>query len=68
MELEAAGLREQPFRTHDRPLAVVSYAACDNALKILDESLVGSTDDDGFDPYNTGGFDRSRNWDRRFRD
>ena len=36
MDLGAAGLREQPFRTHGRPLAVVSYAARNDALKVLD--------------------------------
>ena len=33
-------------------------------------SLVGESDDtssDGIDPYNTGRFDRSKNWDKRFR-
>lgn len=34
-------------------------------LKILDDSLVDSGEETGIDPYNTGGFDRSRNWDRR---
>ncbi len=36
-------------------------------LKILDESLEDSGDDDGIDPYNTGKFDRSKNWNNRFR-
>ena len=35
-------------------------------LKILDDSSDASSDETGFDPYNTGGFDRSRNWDKRF--
>ena len=35
-------------------------------LKILDDSLVDSGEEPGIDPYNTGGFDRSRNWDKRF--
>ena len=35
-------------------------------LKILDDSLVDSGEESGIDPYNTGGFDRSRNWDKRF--
>jgi hypothetical protein len=35
-------------------------------LKILDDSLIDSGEETGLDPYNTGGFDRSRNWDRRF--
>jgi hypothetical protein len=36
-------------------------------LKILDDSLVDSGEETGLDPYNTGGFDRSRNWNNRFR-
>jgi hypothetical protein len=36
-------------------------------LSILDESIEISTDEEGIDPYNTGQFDRSRNWDKRFR-
>jgi len=36
-------------------------------LKILDDSLIDTGEETGLDPYNTGGFDRSKNWDRRFR-
>ncbi len=36
-------------------------------LKILDDSLVDSEEETGIDPYNTGGFDRSKNWNNRFR-
>lgn len=36
-------------------------------LKILDESIVDSGEETGIDPYNTGGFDRSKNWSSRFR-
>lgn len=35
-------------------------------LTILDDSLIDSGEEAGIDPYNTGGFDRSRNWDKRF--
>jgi hypothetical protein len=35
-------------------------------LKILDDSIVDSGEKTGIDPYNTGGFDRSKNWDKRF--
>ena len=35
-------------------------------LKILDDSLIDTGEETGIDPYNTGGFDRSKNWDRRF--
>lgn len=37
-------------------------------LKIIDEdSLINTGEETGIDPYNTGGFDRSKNWDTRFR-
>ena len=36
-------------------------------LKILDDSLIDSGEEAGIDPYNTGEFDRSRNWDKRLR-
>ena len=36
-------------------------------LKILDDSLVDSGEETGIDPYNTGGFDRSKNWSSRSR-
>lgn len=35
-------------------------------LKILDDSLL-DTDEEGLDPYNSGRFDRSKNWDTRFK-
>ena len=35
-------------------------------LKILDASILEDAQDDGADPYNTGGFDRSKSWDKRF--
>jgi hypothetical protein len=38
------------------------------ALSILDDPSPLGGGKDGFDPYNTGDFDRSRNWERRFRD
>ena len=38
-----------------------------DTLKIIDDSLVDSGEETGIDPYNTGNFDRSRNWDKRFR-
>lgn len=36
-------------------------------LKILDDSLIETDEETGIDPYNTGRFDRSKNWDSRFR-
>ena len=35
-------------------------------LKILSDSPAFQANEDGFDPYNTGRFDRSKNWDKRF--
>ena len=37
MDLGAAGLTEQPFRTHGRPLAAVSYSSYEEGLKVLEE-------------------------------
>jgi hypothetical protein len=34
-----------------------------DTLKIVDDSLLKSNDEDGIDPYNTGRFDRSKSWD-----
>jgi len=34
-------------------------------LKILDDSIIDTQEEEGMDPYNTGRFDRSRNWDKR---
>ena len=36
-------------------------------LTILDDSLIDNDDEAGIDPYNTGDFDRSKNWDKRTR-
>ena len=36
-------------------------------LSILDESVENTPDEEGIDPYNTGQFDRSKTWDKRFR-
>lgn len=36
-------------------------------LKILDDSLIETGEETGIDPYNTGAFDRSQNWTKRFR-
>ena len=38
-----------------------------DTLKIVDESLAISEDQDGFDPYNTGRFDRPDKWRLRAR-
>lgn len=36
-------------------------------LTIVDDSVIETGEETGIDPYNTGNFDRSRNWDKRFR-
>jgi hypothetical protein len=36
-------------------------------LMILDDSFVDDSEEDGIDPYNSGEFDRSKHWDKRFR-
>ena len=36
-------------------------------LRIIDDSLIDSDEETGFDPYNTGQFDRSKSWKYRTR-
>jgi len=36
-------------------------------LRIIDDSLADPNDEAGNDPYNSGSFDRSRNWEKRYR-
>lgn len=36
-------------------------------LTILDDNAIDTEEQFGIDPYNTGRFDRSKNWDKRFR-
>lgn len=38
MDLAAAGLREQPFRTHGKPLATIAYRAHEDALEMLEKT------------------------------
>jgi hypothetical protein len=38
-----------------------------DALSIFGEEPVPKSEEAGIDPYNTGKFDRSKNWDKRFR-
>lgn len=42
-------------------------AGTHETLKIVDESVTESGEEAGIDPYNTGSFDRSKHWDKRFR-
>ena len=35
------------------------------SLKLLDDSIINLDEEAEFDPYNTGRFDRSRNWNSR---
>jgi len=37
-------------------------------LRILDASVLETKEETGFDPYNTGRFDRSKHWDKRTRE
>ncbi len=36
-------------------------------LKIIDDSIIDTEEAEGLDPYNTGQFDRSKHWDKRFK-
>jgi hypothetical protein len=36
-------------------------------LKIIDDSIIDTEEAEGIDPYNSGQFDRSRHWDKRFK-
>ncbi|MGA8206244.1 MAG: FHA domain-containing protein [Woeseiaceae bacterium] len=38
MNLGEAGLNEQPFRTHGKPLSLVSYASFEEALKVFEQT------------------------------
>ena len=42
MELGAAGLTEQPFRTHGRPLSTVSYASPREAIEVLQSTYAAT--------------------------
>lgn len=43
-------------------------AGTHESLSILDDAFDNQNqDEEGIDPYNTGQFDRSKNWDKRFR-
>ena len=68
----ADGLAPAPPAPTESPLIRNKYLREDTGthetLKILDDSIIESGEEEGFDPYNTGDFDRSRNWERRFRD
>ncbi|NNC76987.1 MAG: hypothetical protein HKN77_03425 [Woeseiaceae bacterium] len=39
----------------------------DDTLQIIDDNAIIEANEDGMDPYNTGKFDRSKHWDKRFR-
>ena len=43
MDLAAAGLREQPFRTHGKPLSIVSYSSQRDALDVLQQTCDSPT-------------------------
>ena len=58
---------ERPADVVSRPKLVREDTGTHETLTILDDSLTGKEEEDGLDPYNTGAFDRSKNWDNRFR-
>jgi hypothetical protein len=39
----------------------------DELLQLIDDAGRPANEETGIDPYNTGKFDRSKNWDKRFR-
>lgn len=43
MDLAAAGLREQPFRTHGKPLSIVSYSSHLEAIEVLQQTCASPT-------------------------
>lgn len=67
----AAKPAAKPPAAEDAPLIRNPYVREDTGthetLTILDDSMIDSGEEPGFDPYNTGDFDRSKNWERRFR-
>ena len=42
-------------------------AGLDDGLSIFEDGAAEASNESGIDPYNTGKFDRSRHWDKRFR-
>ena len=52
---------------HIRNKYVREEAGTHETLQILDDSMLDSGEESGIDPYNSGEFDRSKNWDVRFR-
>ena len=70
LDLETAG-KLQDSESGNNDLIRNKYQREDTGthdnLKIIDDSMIDSGEETGIDPYNTGNFDRSRNWDKRFR-
>jgi hypothetical protein len=54
--------RQSSKNTATRNQYVREQTGTNETLKIFDHSLPEPEDDIAFDPYNTGGFDRSKNW------
>ena len=52
---------------HHRHRHVREDTGTHETLKIVDDEIEVEEDDGGFDPYNTGRYDRTRNWDKRLR-
>jgi len=54
-------------KTAPRAKYVREETSTHETLTIIDSSLMDEEEENGIDPYNTGGFDRSKNWNNRFR-
>ena len=52
-------------KTRKRNRLIREDTGTHETLTIIDESLEEPDEDASFDPYNTGGFDRSNNWKSR---
>lgn len=54
-------------KTAPRAQYIREETSTHETLKIIDSSLTVPDEENGIDPYNTGGFDRSKSWNNRFR-
>lgn len=66
-KIDSAGPGKNVLR---RPKLVREKTGTQETLSLVDdlgEQQSNDHDEEGLDPYNTGRFDRSKNWDKRFR-
>jgi hypothetical protein len=59
--------RADTANTSDHKKPEQEKAATEDSLELIDDATAKSGEATGIDPYNTGGFDRSKNWDSHFR-